>query len=290
MNRDTAFPAKAMPARIRVISGIGAGTDFKIRTPFFEIGSNENCACRLPSDEIPPVALAIQYDAGAAQYLIQSETSLAVTCKRKPILRDEMTPWPPGADLAIGKLVTLRLEVDRDDPSPGTASKALRPPSKPIPRPSREESASPPSPALPPSLSNRSLPRPKSMPEKSEEKNAAATKTLIQLAVTLACILGAFLIVMYGATNRDASLSGPSIPYEQIRQELQEAGRQDKEFETYASLLIQAHREYGKSKQKGRQQYNALKNRVLQSRRLTRDNDERLQRLLSHINEQLAGQ
>lgn len=273
-----------MPARIRVTSGAGAGTDFKIRTPFFEIGSNENCACRLPSEEIPPVALTVRYDAGAAQYLVQNETSLPVTCKRKPVARDEIIPWPPGSDLAVGKLATLRLEVDRNDPSPGNSSKALRPPPKPVARPAREEQA----PALPPSLSNRPLPKPGPTPEKSEEKNAAATKTLIQLAVTGACILGTLLIVIFGATQRDDALATPSVPYDQIRSELQEAGRQDKEFETYATLLIQAHREYGISKAKGRRQYNDLKNRVLQSSRHTRDDDPCLRRLLGHINEQLA--
>ena len=112
-----------MPASIRVESGIAAGTSFWIDRPVLRIGSDPQCEICLPSAELAPHALTLEFRDGS--YRAYNRGSSPVTIGAAVVQPGAAGVWREDQRVQLPGDLRLLLEVDGDPrPSPRPESRA----------------------------------------------------------------------------------------------------------------------------------------------------------------------
>jgi hypothetical protein len=111
-----------MSASIRVESGISAGTKYWIDRPVLRIGSDPQCDVCLPSAELAPHALTLEFRDGT--YRAYNRGAAPVTIGREMVNSGSVGVWPADATVALPGDVRLVLEIDGDpQPAPRPESR-----------------------------------------------------------------------------------------------------------------------------------------------------------------------
>jgi hypothetical protein len=106
-----------MSATIRIESGIAAGTSYWIDRPVLRIGSDPQCEICLPSAELAPHALTLEFRGGA--YRAYNRGTAAISIGRTVVQPGAAGAWDEGAMAHLPDDLRLVLEVDGDPrPSP----------------------------------------------------------------------------------------------------------------------------------------------------------------------------
>src|SRR5262245_25329713 len=106
-----------MSATIRIESGISAGTSYWIDRPVLRIGSDPQCEICLPSADLAPHALTLEFRGGA--YRVYNRGTSALSVGRAVVQPGAGGAWDEGATANLPGDLRLVLEVDGDPrPSP----------------------------------------------------------------------------------------------------------------------------------------------------------------------------
>lgn len=101
-----------MPATIRVESGISAGTDFWIDRPVLRIGSDPQCDLCLPSTELSPHALTLEFRGGG--YRVYNRGASPVSVGSAVVQPGGNAGWNAGQSLVLPGDLRLALSIDGD--------------------------------------------------------------------------------------------------------------------------------------------------------------------------------
>jgi hypothetical protein len=106
-----------MSASIRVESGIAAGTNYWIDRPVLRIGSDPQCDICLPSAELAPHALTLEFRGGS--YRVYNRGTSPVTVGRSAVQAGANGPWNDAESALLPGNLQLLLTIDGDPrPSP----------------------------------------------------------------------------------------------------------------------------------------------------------------------------
>ncbi len=106
-----------MSATIRIESGISAGTSYWIDRPVLRIGSDPQCEICLPSADLAPHALTLEFRGGA--YRAYNRGASAVSIGRAVVQPGAGGAWGEGETANLPGDLRLVLDVDGDPrPSP----------------------------------------------------------------------------------------------------------------------------------------------------------------------------
>src|SRR5262245_37436703 len=101
-----------MSASIRVESGISAGTNFWIDRPVLRIGSDPQCDICLPSAELAPHALTLEFRDG--NYRVYNRSASRVYVGSSIVESGTSTIWHDGDTIQLPGEVCVALEIDGD--------------------------------------------------------------------------------------------------------------------------------------------------------------------------------
>jgi len=111
-----------MSASIRVESGISAGTSFWIDRPVLRIGSDPQCDICLPTAELAPHALTLEFRGGS--YRVYNRGTSPVTVGSAVVQAGANGVWSDGDSIVLPGNQQLRLAFDGDpQPSPRPESR-----------------------------------------------------------------------------------------------------------------------------------------------------------------------
>ena len=111
-----------MSASIRIESGIAAGTNYWIDRPVLRIGSDPQCDICLPTAELAPHALTLEFRGG--NYRVYNRGTSPVTVGRSTLQAGANGLWNDGDSIVLPGNLQLRLAVDGDPrPSPRPESR-----------------------------------------------------------------------------------------------------------------------------------------------------------------------
>jgi len=106
-----------MSAKIRIESGISAGTNYWVDRPVLRIGSDPQCEICLPSAELSPHALTLEFRGGT--YRAYNRGTSAVTIGNATVQPGGVGAWAEDETAHLPGDLRLVLEVDGDPrPSP----------------------------------------------------------------------------------------------------------------------------------------------------------------------------
>jgi hypothetical protein len=106
-----------MSAHIRVESGISAGTSYWIDRPVLRIGSDPQCDICLPSADLAPHALTVEFRNNT--YRVYNRSGAPITIGRQVVQAGGNELWPADQMAALSGGLNMVLEVDGDSrPSP----------------------------------------------------------------------------------------------------------------------------------------------------------------------------
>jgi hypothetical protein len=177
-----------MPATIRVESGISAGTNFWIDRPVLRIGSDPQCEICLPSAELAPHALTLEFRDG--NYRAYNRCAAAINIGRTSVQPGTNAVWHGDQTVQLPGDLRLVLEID-GDPSPTSRPET------------RQDDGFAAVDAGPQRL------EPAAATESTAKKSSG---TMVQLAVIGLCILGmAAMLTMRGGGDTAAAANRPSF-------------------------------------------------------------------------------
>ena len=101
-----------MPATIRIESGISAGTSCWIDRPVLRIGSDPQCDVCLPSAELAPHAVTLEFRDG--NYRVYNRSSLPVAVGAASLKPGENGIWRGNETLQLPGGLRLGLQIDGD--------------------------------------------------------------------------------------------------------------------------------------------------------------------------------
>ena len=171
-----------MPAIIRVTSGPGGGREHWIESPVIRIGSHPDSDLCLPNPMIAPHAITIEFR--NKQYVVHNRSEQAFLVGKRSVEKQAKAVWANGEQLEFPGVAVLTLLLDRD-PSPGPK----------------------------PHVAEAELPDPEApdVDEGVDEEIAVAKssgfspKEMVQLAVTICCVLGIVVIIAFKAIPQKTS-------------------------------------------------------------------------------------
>lgn len=177
-----------MPARVRIESGIAAGTSYWIDRPVLRIGGDPQCEICVPSAELAAHAVTLEYRSGA--YRVYNRGSELIRVGNTAIQPGASGGWGQGESLSLPGGLSLVLAFDGDP--------------RPVPRPEStlddafddvepDSAGAAPAPATP------------------EEAQKAKSKTLMQLIVIGLCVAGGGLLLMNPGDADTATEERPSF-------------------------------------------------------------------------------
>jgi hypothetical protein len=106
-----------MPASIRVETGIAAGTNYWIDRPVLRVGSDPQCEICLPTAELDPHALTLEFRDGS--YRVYNRGKLPVSVAGALVQPASSGPWRTDQAVLLPGDLRLVLTVDGDPrPSP----------------------------------------------------------------------------------------------------------------------------------------------------------------------------
>jgi hypothetical protein len=176
-----------MPATIRVDSGISAGTKFWIDRPVIRIGSDPQCEICLPSAELAPHALTLEFRDGS--YRAYNRCAAAIQVGRTSVEPGTNAVWNGDHTVQLPGDLRLVLEIDGDP----------RPSPRPEGRVEDEFSADNSAPIVGDTVS----------PAVSKTKKSSST--MIQLAVIGMCLLGMAAFFTMGGGEAAPAANLPSF-------------------------------------------------------------------------------
>ena len=175
-----------MSARITIQSGIAAGTAHDVDRRVVRVGSDPQSDICLPSANIPAHALTLEFrDEGCRIY---NRCRNNVYVGAHVVAPDEVAAWPETDILELDDEIELLLDLNPED-EPGVSMSY------------DEAFTEAPTPAAPES-------------SKQTENRANGAKTVIQLAVTVVCLIGCVLLLVRDQTRKEPQSSGSS--FEQV--------------------------------------------------------------------------
>jgi hypothetical protein len=178
-----------MSASIRIESGIAAGTSYWIDRPVLRIGSDPQCEICVPSAEVAPHAVTLEFRSGS--YRAYNRSASPLTLGRIVLQPSAAGVWNDGDLLELPGDLRLSLAIDGDP--------------RPSPRPDaglndgfddRQTSAAD-------ELSSAVTP---------EAAKAAKSKSLIQMAIIGVCVLGMAGLLMLSKGGESAAGPTPNRP------------------------------------------------------------------------------
>jgi hypothetical protein len=177
-----------MPAKIRVESGISAGTNFWIDRPVLRIGSDPQCEICLPSADLASHALTLEFRDGT--YRAYNRCSAPINIGRVAVQPGTNAAWNGDQTVQLPGDLRLVLEIDGDP--------------RPSPRPeARSDDGFATDDAAPQRL------EPAAAAEATTKKSSSS---MVQLAVIGLCILGmAAMLTMRGGADSAAAANRPSF-------------------------------------------------------------------------------
>jgi hypothetical protein len=111
-----------MSASIRIESGIAAGTNYWIDRPVLRIGSDPNCDICLPTAELTPHALTLEFRGGG--YRVYNRGSSPVSVGSTVVQPGANGPWNDADRVMLPGNLQLVLAIDGDPrPSPRPESR-----------------------------------------------------------------------------------------------------------------------------------------------------------------------
>ena len=111
-----------MSASVRIESGIAAGTNYWIDRPVLRVGSDPQCEICLPSADLAPHALTLEFRAGV--YRAYNRSSEPITLGAAVLQPGAAGAWTDGDSLTLPGNVRLVLAIDGDPrPSPRPESR-----------------------------------------------------------------------------------------------------------------------------------------------------------------------
>jgi hypothetical protein len=177
-----------MPATIRVESGISAGTNFWVDRPVLRIGSDPQCEICLPSAELAPHALTLEYRDG--NYRAYNRCAAAINIGKMSVQPGTNAIWSGDQTAQLPGDLRLVLEID-GDPRP-----SARPETRHDDRFATDDAAP-------------QLLEPAAAGESTTKKSSS---TMVQLAVIGLCILGmAAMLTMRGGEETATAANRPSF-------------------------------------------------------------------------------
>lgn len=235
-----------MPARITMLRGVSAGSIHEIQANFQRIGSDLSCDICLPSSDIPPLAVLLEYVESIRKYRVHCRAQDAVYYQGRLMNPGEKRDWDPGQEISIGTVVTLGLETDAD-PRP------VRPESNRVER-QRD---------LADQLAASAETAPRRETREPTDVAAKDGTQLLKLLVIIVCLAACPVILFHEHIFPKASPPAPrSMKYNDIVQLLKdESGTA--ETALYLDILRQAHREEVRSRAAAKKHYLILRKKVM---------------------------
>jgi hypothetical protein len=155
-----------MSANIRIESGIAAGTNYWIDRPVLRIGSDPTCEICLPTAELPPHALTLEFRNGV--YKAYNRSSSPLTLGSAAIQPGAAGAWDDGDMLILPGDQRLVLAIDGDP--------------RPCPRPERQANDG--------FADETSAPAGDESAAAAEVATKAKSKNLMQMATIALCVVG----------------------------------------------------------------------------------------------------
>lgn len=165
-----------MSASIRIESGIAAGTSYWIDRPVLRIGSDPQCEICVPSAELAPHALTLEFRSGT--YRAYNRGSSPVNIGRSIVQPGTAGAWNDGDMLVLPGDLRLVLAVDGD--------------SRPSPRPEARTDDGIDEPEIATAGSSAATP---------EAAKQASSKSMIQMLVILVCVVGTGGLLLLNQTG-----------------------------------------------------------------------------------------
>jgi hypothetical protein len=109
-----------MPARLKVVAGQDAGTEFWIEDEVVRIGSDAQCGVRLRAPGLPAHAATLEFRDGV--YSLHCRSNQPLVLNGKVLAVWQSATWPANRDLELNGQVVLKLLID-GDPAPARRSK-----------------------------------------------------------------------------------------------------------------------------------------------------------------------
>lgn len=251
-----------MSASIRIETGISAGTSYWIDRPVLRIGSDPQCEICLPSAELAPHALTLEFRAG--EYCVYNRGAAPLVVDGATVEAGGKGMWRGDTSLELSGAVRLRLAIDGDP--------------RPCPRPeSRDERDD--------YLENSSISAvvPNS---KADDVAKGPSKALVQMGVIGLCVLGTMAFLMVGRGGEAASQDRPtfeSIVATSLASD-EAASRADLQRLQYAqAALVRGHHEHA------RERFLDLRDRLVRQIEATPDEGQAgAERMLNYVEYRLG--
>jgi hypothetical protein len=177
-----------MPAIIRVETGISAGMKYWIDRPVLRIGSDPQCEICLPSADLAPHALTLEFRDG--RYRAYNRCAGPISVGRAAVQPGTSGAWQGDHTIQLPGDLRLVLEID-GDPRP-----SARPETRMDDEFGSEDAA--------PHMQEAGAP--------VETAKKKSSNTMVQLGVIGACILGmAAMLTMRGSEGSNAAADRPSF-------------------------------------------------------------------------------
>ncbi len=253
-----------MPATVRVESGISAGTNFWIDRPVLRIGSDPQCEICLPSAELAPHALTLEFRDG--NYRAYNRCAAAINIGRMSVQPGTNAIWNGDQTVQLPGDLRLVLEIDGD------------------PRPS----------ARPETRRDDGFAAVDAEPERIDPTAAAESTTkkssssTVQLAVIGLCILGmAAMLTMRGGEEAATAANRPT--FESIVQTTLAAKEEDVTRALLPRLQYAQAAPVRGNGQLARRQFLRLRDQLIrQHESLPSDERAGVQRMLQYVEYQLG--
>jgi hypothetical protein len=254
-----------MSATIRVETGISAGTNFWIDRPVLRIGSDPQCEICLPSAELAPHALTLEYRDG--NYRAYNRCSEPINIGRATVQPGTNAAWKAAQTVHLPGDLRLVLEVDGD--------------SRPSPRPETRHDDD-----FATADAGPLLAEPAAAAETPKKKSSS---TMVQLAIIGLCILGMAAMLTMGGSEEPASAANQPSFASIVRTTLAEENNDDVTRALLPRLqYAQAALVRGNS-QLARRHFLRLRDQLVRQREaLPEDQREGLQRMLQYVEYQLG--
>jgi hypothetical protein len=175
-----------MPAKIVVTDSSGSETEHWVEDEVIRVGSDAGCDVRLSGRRAAAHTATVEYVNGS--YLVYNRSNAAFSIGGRPVAPGATSPWPPGSLLETdGETLELRVEGD--------------------PAPSLKPQAGADIASAPDEPTGATGEEPQVQPPAKARSNAA-----LQAGVTLACVVGAALLLLYDPSQTfDSQPQAPSF-------------------------------------------------------------------------------
>ena len=177
-----------MSAFITIQSGIAAGTSHRIENRVARVGSDPQSDVCLPTAEIPGHALTLEFDENGCRVYNRCRNNVQIG--EQMVEPDQAAAWPETDVLQLGEDIELLL--DFEDPEAQNANANFYTEFDDETDVAENHSAA-------------------KEQEQAENKSSSSAKTMMQLAITLLCVVGCALLLLRDQNRNSGPESGPGF-------------------------------------------------------------------------------